>query len=143
MFQSLTLAASSTVSASFPRQRTTIPRVQTRVKAVAMESPPTSRLSTNNDLYEVLKLSYDATATEIKTAYRSLAKIYHPDGGQSIDGSDFIEIHKAYATLSDPAARKLYDLSIGVGLQQSYRNHRMTSSFGFYSTRNWETDQCW
>ncbi|KAJ0103523.1 hypothetical protein Patl1_03725 [Pistacia atlantica] len=84
---------------------------------------------------------------EIKMAYRNLAKVYHPDlsGERTSDGRDFIEIHNAYATLSDPAARAVYDLSL------AGRNRRrlQTAPFGFsgrggfYPTRRWETDQCW
>jgi DnaJ-class molecular chaperone len=38
---------------------------------------------------------------EIKTVYKSLAKMYHPDAVRS-NGQDFMEIHNAYAMLSDP-----------------------------------------
>lgn len=85
-----------------------------------------------------------ATMTEIKTAYRSLAKVHHPD--LSGNGRDFIEIHNAYETLSDPAARAVYDMSLFAS-----RRRRSTTSVsygysgrvGFYPTRRWETDQCW
>ncbi|XP_031280346.1 chaperone protein dnaJ 11, chloroplastic-like [Pistacia vera] len=98
-------------------------------------------------LYEVLRVHPTASLTEIKMAYRNLAKVYHPDlsGERTSDGRDFIEIHNAYATLSDPAARAVYDLSL------AGRNRRrlQTAPFGFsgrggfYPTRRWETDQCW
>lgn len=98
-------------------------------------------------LYEVLRVDPTATLTEIKMAYRALAKVYHPDlsGERTPDGRDFIEIHNAYATLSDPAARAVYDLSLAA----SSRRLRKTASFGssgrggFYPSRRWETDQCW
>lgn len=97
-------------------------------------------------LYEVLRINQNASLTEIKSAYRSLAKLYHPDSASESDGRDFIEIHNAYETLSDPSARELYDLS----LVDSHRRRRSYSSSsihsdyaGFCSTRRWETDQCW
>ncbi|KAF8409802.1 hypothetical protein HHK36_005881 [Tetracentron sinense] len=91
------------------------------------------------NLYEILRIQETASAIDIKTAYRSLAKRYHPDAASSkSDGGDFIEIHKAYATLSDPTARARYDLSIAAG------NGRRFSYSGSYGrqTRRWETDQC-
>ncbi|KAK3009645.1 hypothetical protein RJ639_015184 [Escallonia herrerae] len=92
-------------------------------------------------LYEVLRVNRSASATEIKTAYRNLAKRYHPDAAPcESDGRDFMRIHSAYATLSDPSARALYDLSLG-GARRSYSGAGHRS--GFYPTRRWETDQCW
>ncbi|XP_057486536.1 chaperone protein dnaJ 11, chloroplastic-like [Actinidia eriantha] len=102
-----------------------------------------------SSLYEVLRVKRNASATEIKTAYRSLAKLYHPDTAaaqseeEASDGRNFIEIHNAYATLSDPAARALYDLSLAVGSGRRQFGYAGSCSGGFYPTRRWETDQCW
>ncbi|XP_075671291.1 chaperone protein dnaJ 11, chloroplastic [Castanea sativa] len=122
-------------------------------------------------LYEVLKVERTASLTEIKSAYRSLAKMYHPDAmiqqhhhqdedkaeiesDSESDGIDFIEIHNAYATLSDPVARALYDLSLGNTTSQ-FSNQRGPFGFGvgfgfstpnptgFYMTRRWKINQCW
>ncbi|KAL6200583.1 hypothetical protein ACLB2K_030364 [Fragaria x ananassa] len=99
-------------------------------------------------LYEVLRVRTNASQTEIKSAYRSLAKLHHPDASSSSeaesDGREFIEIHNAYATLSDPAARAMYDLSLS-GRVQCDRGISAVGfrPNGFYSTRRWETDQCW
>lgn len=95
-----------------------------------------------SSLYEVLRVKRTASLTEIKTAYRSLAKMYHPDAVRS-DGQDFMEIHKAYATLSDPAARALYDLSLGCQFQRRSFEFSARNRAGSYRTRRWETDQCW
>ncbi|KAD3067253.1 hypothetical protein R6Q59_018674 [Mikania micrantha] len=86
-------------------------------------------------LYEVLRVDRNATPSEIKTAYRSLAKIYHPDAKLHGD-RDFIEIHNAYATLSDPASRASYDLKSRLYTVVGRRQ-------GFYTCQRWETDQCW
>ena len=60
--------------------------------------------------YRVLGVSKNATPEEIKSAYRRLAKIYHPDWGADPDTEKkFKEIQKAYAVLSDPAKRAQYD----------------------------------
>ncbi len=57
--------------------------------------------------YETLGVTKDATADQIKRAYRARAKTAHPDrGGQQ---SDFEPIVHAYEVLKDPARRLLYD----------------------------------
>ena len=58
-------------------------------------------------LYEILELSKDAEAGEIKRAYRLLAKIHHPDKGG--DEKKFQQIQEAYDVLSDPEKRRTYD----------------------------------
>ena len=62
------------------------------------------------DYYEVLGVSKDASAAEIKSAFRKLAKKYHPDVSKEPDAAEkFKEAQEAYAVLSDDAKRKQYD----------------------------------
>ncbi len=62
------------------------------------------------DYYEVLGIPRDADEKAIKRAYKRLAMKYHPDRNKDPDAEDkFKEIAKAYAVLSDPHKRKLYD----------------------------------
>ncbi len=60
--------------------------------------------------YEILGVDKNASADEIKSAYRKLAKQYHPDLNKSEDaGAKFKEINEAYECLSDPQKKSNYD----------------------------------
>ena len=59
------------------------------------------------DYYKTLGVSKDATADEIKKAFRKLARTNHPDAGG--DEEKFKEINEAYEVLSDKEKRALYD----------------------------------
>lgn len=62
------------------------------------------------DYYKTLGVSKTATEGEIKTAYRKLARRYHPDVNKDPQAEDkFKEINEAYQVLSDPEKRKKYD----------------------------------
>ncbi|MFC4638761.1 DnaJ C-terminal domain-containing protein [Deinococcus hohokamensis] len=63
------------------------------------------------DYYDVLGVSRGASDADIKSAYRKLAKQFHPDknAGDEKAAERFKEIGEAYAVLSDPEKRKLYD----------------------------------
>ena len=62
------------------------------------------------DYYEVLGVSKNADDKEIKSAFRKLAKKYHPDVSKEPDAAEkFKEAQEAYAVLSDPEKRSQYD----------------------------------
>ncbi len=62
------------------------------------------------DLYAVLGITRAAKATEIKTAYRRLARQYHPDVNSDPSAATrFAQINEAYHTLIDPERRLSYD----------------------------------
>lgn len=62
------------------------------------------------DCYEVLGVKRGATSAAIKSAYRKLARKYHPDVSKADDAAEkFQEATEAYEILNDPKKRKLYD----------------------------------
>lgn len=66
------------------------------------------------DLYGVLGVTRDATAREIRRAYRRLARQEHPDLNAHPDGPQrFVALANAYEILHDPVRRARYDQTLG------------------------------
>ena len=65
----------------------------------------------NKDLYAILGVDRSADDKKLKSAYRKLAKKYHPDANPGDKNAEqkFKDVGEAYAILSDPEKRKLYD----------------------------------
>ncbi len=62
------------------------------------------------DYYDILGIQRGASADEIKSAFRQLARKYHPDVNKAADAEErFKEINEAYAVLSDTEKRAAYD----------------------------------
>ena len=69
-----------------------------------------SVMSDKRDYYEVLGVNKDANDKELKKAFRSLARKYHPDKNSDPGADDkFKEIQEAFAVLSDSEKRAQYD----------------------------------
>lgn len=67
-------------------------------------------MASSKNYYDVLGVSKNATEAEIKSAFRKLAKQYHPDVNKTPEAeAKFKEIGEAYSVLSDPDKRRQYD----------------------------------
>jgi curved DNA-binding protein len=69
------------------------------------------------DYYQTLGVARDATAEDLKKAFRKLARKYHPDVSKEADAEKRMrEVNEAYTVLSDPEKRAAYD-QLGRGYQ--------------------------
>jgi len=63
------------------------------------------------DFYQILGISRNAEAPEIKSAYRKMAKQFHPDANPNEDTTEkFQEVNRAYEVLKDPDLKKKFDM---------------------------------
>ncbi|MEE8536374.1 MAG: molecular chaperone DnaJ [Acidobacteriota bacterium] len=74
------------------------------------------------DFYETLGVPKDASANQIKAAYKRLARKHHPDRNQGSKRAEeqFKKVSEAYAVLGDPQKRRQYDLSGGSGFASGF-----------------------
>ena len=83
-------------------------------KFTGRKIPPQTRLV--NSHYAILGLHPSASVIDIRRAYRELSKLYHPDTTNLppvVATVKFQQLNEAYATLSNPERRSLYDIQIG------------------------------
>ena len=66
-------------------------------------------MAEKRDLYETLGINKSASKDEIKSAYRKLAKKYHPDNHETGNAEKFKEVQEAYDILYDDQKRSAYD----------------------------------
>ncbi|XP_057533192.1 chaperone protein dnaJ 11, chloroplastic-like [Amaranthus tricolor] len=150
-------------SHKFPASYVTFRRNLPSISAVCSITEVVSTSIQTSTFYEVLGIQAGATSKEIKAAYRKLARVLHPDAAVASNekrdttssAEEFIRVHEAYTTLSDPKKRADYDRKMWVnGRRLRYSPTYCTmgttkcttsSSSGFsgYTRRTWETDQCW
>jgi curved DNA-binding protein CbpA len=64
------------------------------------------------DYYEILRLDPAADQESIDRAYKNLARQYHPDNHETGDPEKFMQIARAYQTLSDGELKAVYDRSL-------------------------------
>jgi curved DNA-binding protein len=90
------------------------------------------------DYYKVLGVEKNASADDIKKAYRKLALKYHPDKNQGNKEAEehFKEINEAYAVLSDPQKRQQYDLMGSARFHQAYSPEDIFRGFDLGNLRD-------
>lgn len=81
-----------------------------------------------SNYYDILGISQQASQSEVKAAFRRLAKLYHPDKNPS-EKEHFNKILKAYETLVDPAQRKTYDRKLSYNQNQGHPQGKKAQSF--------------
>ena len=65
--------------------------------------------------YEVLGVARDATTSQVRAAFRRLARAHHPDTSPSGSAETLAPINEAWRVLGDPGLRRAYDRSLEVG----------------------------
>ncbi|CAJ0937734.1 unnamed protein product, partial [Mesorhabditis belari] len=101
--------------------------LRSRLKPQCFTIASSFATSSTRDYYMVLGVSPTATQREIKSAYYSLSKKYHPDvGGGTATEAKFVEINEAYEILRDPNRRRTYD-----NIRTGARGPRYTGDNGY------------
>lgn len=87
-------------------------------------------MSTYSSHYQILNLPESASTDEIKSAFRKLALVLHPDKNDNSPESqaNFIVLYNAYSVLSDPEKRKEYDAYLGTSSALKDRNKAKPSA---------------
>ena len=96
-----------------------------------------------SDYYSILGLTKNATDFEIKSAFRRLAKIYHPDKNPNNPNAKhlFENILKAYNVLINPHTRKRYDNNISFSVSQAKTTTNQSSQRRNRGQKEWNTSE--
>jgi DnaJ-class molecular chaperone len=85
------------------------------------------------NFYDVLGIDADADDEQIRDAFQSLAKVFHPDlnAGDAQAERRFKEIRQAYSTLRDPRTRGAYELGLAHQRKSARRRVSTAAMMGF------------
>ena len=86
----------------------------------------------SKDYYAILGVPRSANSATIHSAFRALARQYHPDAGRESSSSKFREVLEAYRTLSDPARQRQHDIDLG----RTIRSRKPAAEPLFAATRS-------
>lgn len=95
----------------------------------------TACVESETNHYDILELHPASSVREIRRSYRKLSKLYHPDTTDlppQVAKAKFQRLNEAYATLSHPHLRLMYDYQIGyarVNVIQSHQDLRSQTDF--------------
>ncbi|KAG6489080.1 chaperone protein dnaJ 20, chloroplastic-like [Zingiber officinale] len=140
--------ASPVSPAVAPSPRT--PRLR-RTFSISASAAVVSAPAPTTTMYDLLSVANTAGANEIRSAYRRLALLWHPDSCRSAGderryAERFMEAREAYEVLSDPVRRRNYDLSLSgdrwasaVGAATAFREGRpRKQEAGVTAFGNWD-----
>ncbi len=87
--------------------------------------------------YEILEVSVDSTSAEIKTAYRKLARKYHPDINKDVDAIEkFKDLTEAYEVLSNPKEREQYNIVKGYFKNEQTKTYSQRAEEEYRETKS-------
>src|SRR5215212_8533356 len=88
------------------------------------------------DYYKTLDVSRSSRQNEIRSAYRKLARKYHPDVSKAPEADKhFALISEAYRVLSNPQLRRLYDQGGKESITNHKRSHDLRAQKAAYQAR--------
>eukprot|EP00555_Chaetoceros_dichaeta_P012279 CAMPEP_0198265216 /NCGR_PEP_ID=MMETSP1447-20131203/21062_1 /TAXON_ID=420782 /ORGANISM="Chaetoceros dichaeta, Strain CCMP1751" /LENGTH=179 /DNA_ID=CAMNT_0043954575 /DNA_START=72 /DNA_END=607 /DNA_ORIENTATION=+ len=103
--------------------------VGSRFGKTALNMSSRGRNQPSSDYYKVLDVPRSASQKDIKSAYRGMAKRFHPDANPGKDTTEkFQEVNRAYEVLNDPDLKKKYDMYGDAGIGTSAASDQQAGS---------------